>query len=42
MPLGRIARPEEVANAALFLLSDGASCITGTELIADGGLLMGY
>jgi NAD(P)-dependent dehydrogenase (short-subunit alcohol dehydrogenase family) len=42
VPLGRIARPGEVANAALFPLSAGASCIIGTELIADGSLLMGY
>lgn len=37
-PLGRIAEPEEVAQAALFLLSDRASFITGQTLNVDGGL----
>ncbi len=38
--LGRIARPEEIANAIAFLVSDEASFITGTSLIVDGGLLV--
>lgn len=37
--LGRMARPEEVAEAMLFLLSDYASFITGAELIVDGAFL---
>jgi len=37
--LGRIGNPEEVANAVLFLLSDEASFITGTNLRVDGGYL---
>jgi NAD(P)-dependent dehydrogenase (short-subunit alcohol dehydrogenase family) len=36
-PMGRPARPEEIANAALFLLSDEASFITGVALPVDGG-----
>ncbi len=38
VPLGRIGTPDEVAAAALFLASDEAAFITGTELILDGGL----
>jgi NAD(P)-dependent dehydrogenase (short-subunit alcohol dehydrogenase family) len=36
-PMGRFALPEEVAAAALFLASDGASMITGVTLPVDGG-----
>jgi NAD(P)-dependent dehydrogenase (short-subunit alcohol dehydrogenase family) len=36
-PMGRAARPEEVANAALFLLSSEASYINGASLMVDGG-----
>lgn len=36
-PIGRPARPEEIANAALFLLSDEASFVTGVALPVDGG-----
>lgn len=36
-PLKRFAQPEEIANAIIFLLSDAASFITGTELTVDGG-----
>lgn len=40
-PLGRIVKPEEVATAACFLLSDDASAITGAVLNVDCGLLAG-
>ena len=38
IPLKRMARPEEVASAAVFLLSPDASFITGAELCVDGGM----
>lgn len=39
IPLGRLAAPEDIAHAVLFLCSDYASYITGTWLAVDGGLL---
>jgi NAD(P)-dependent dehydrogenase (short-subunit alcohol dehydrogenase family) len=40
-PMNRMARPEEVAEAVVWLLSDAASFVTGTDLIVDGGYLAG-
>jgi NAD(P)-dependent dehydrogenase (short-subunit alcohol dehydrogenase family) len=37
IPMGRIGKPEEVANAVVWLCSDQASYITGHDLIIDGG-----
>lgn len=39
-PIGRFGRPEEVAEAVLFLASDRAAFITGTILKVDGGLMI--
>jgi 3-oxoacyl-[acyl-carrier protein] reductase len=39
VPLGRVGQTQDIANACLFLLSDEASFITGSELVVDGGCL---
>ena len=39
-PLGRYGRPEEVAYAMIYLLSDASSFTTGTNLILDGGVTL--
>lgn len=36
-PIGRLAEPEEVASAALFLASDESAYCLGSELVVDGG-----
>ncbi len=40
-PLRRIGRPEDIAQAALYLASDASSFVTGTALVVDGGGLAG-
>jgi len=40
IPLGRVGRPEDVAGAALFLVSDAAAYVTGQVLAVDGGFHM--
>jgi glucose 1-dehydrogenase len=39
IPIGRMARPEEIASLVAFLASDGASYLTATTIFADGGIM---
>jgi glucose 1-dehydrogenase len=39
IPLGRVAKPEEIANLVAFLAGDGASYLTATTVFADGGIM---
>jgi glucose 1-dehydrogenase len=41
IPLGRMARPEEIAGVVVFLAGDGASYLTATTIFADGGIMQG-
>ncbi|HEX2849978.1 MAG TPA: SDR family oxidoreductase [Acidimicrobiales bacterium] len=41
LPLKRLGEPTDIANAALFLVSDAASWITGHTLVVDGGAILG-
>jgi NAD(P)-dependent dehydrogenase (short-subunit alcohol dehydrogenase family) len=40
IPMGRVGRPEEIANAVLWLCSDAASYVTGQSISVDGGFVM--
>jgi glucose 1-dehydrogenase len=39
IPLGRMARPEEIANVIVFLAGDGATYLTATTIFVDGGIM---
>jgi NAD(P)-dependent dehydrogenase (short-subunit alcohol dehydrogenase family) len=40
LPMGRVGRPEEIAEAALWLCSGAASFVTGTVVSVDGGMAL--
>jgi NAD(P)-dependent dehydrogenase (short-subunit alcohol dehydrogenase family) len=39
IPMGRFGEPDEIAGVAVFLASDSSSFITGTTILADGGVV---
>lgn len=41
IPIGRMAKPEEIASVVCFLAGDGASYLTATTIFADGGIMQG-
>jgi NAD(P)-dependent dehydrogenase (short-subunit alcohol dehydrogenase family) len=42
IPIGRFGEAKEIARAALFLVSDDASYVTGTAFLVDGGITAAY
>jgi NAD(P)-dependent dehydrogenase (short-subunit alcohol dehydrogenase family) len=42
IPMGRFGQAAEIADAALFLASDEASFVTGTDFLVDGGITAAY
>jgi glucose 1-dehydrogenase len=41
IPLGRMAKPEEIGSVVAFLAGDGSSYVTATTVFADGGIMQG-
>ena len=41
IPLGRLGRPEDIADACAFLASDASSCVTGDTIRVMGGRIIG-
>ena len=39
-PLGRFGKPEDIAHAIIYLLSDASSWVTGHTLVVDGGVIL--
>jgi len=39
-PLGRFGKPDDIAYAAIYLLSDASEWVTGTSMIVDGGITL--
>ena len=42
IPMGRLAEPEELAQAVLYLASEASSYVTGTTFMVDGGITAAY